>query len=157
MSPLETLEELKETFYLCLELEPPFIFEMHQLAYQPGAEIIKDIIDNNICSKEELKRIFQSPFKEQNKNFLEPIKKTYETQPEKEVWANLIYLTQFPDIRKTVIKLSKNPYENEEKIAFLKESKKIPDKNSFIRELDCKEKKLNHTKTIASIFSKIRK
>ena len=69
----------------------------------------------------------------------------------------MIYLTQFPDIRKTVIKLSKNPYENEEKIAFLKESKKIPDKNSFIRELDCKEKKLNHTKTIASIFSKIRK
>lgn len=121
--PLETLEELKETFYLCMQLEPPFVYELHQLAYQPGSAIINLIIEKGIHTKDELERIFHSPFDQQNINFLEPIQSTFTNQPEKKVWADLIYLTQFPDIRPLLLKLAQNPELTAEKINELKNEK----------------------------------
>ena len=138
--PLETLEELKETFDLCLKLEPPFVYELHQLAIQPGAEIAKNILEKGIYSEEDLGKIFCASFEEQNSKFLEPVNSSYVQQPEKKVWADLIYLTQFYEIRNQVIKLAKDPYKNEEKINTLKEhiqaeNMKSHDKYSFVSEM----------------------
>ena len=132
--PLETLDELKETFDLCLKLQPPFWLQIHGLAYMPEADILKTIVERGICTEEELENTFNAPFDEQNTKFIGPIKGYFPDEPKKEVWANLIYLSQYTDIRDKVVKLSKNPYKNAEKIRALKRIKNTPETHQYIPE-----------------------
>lgn len=123
--PLETLEELKETFNICLKLEQPFKLQLHGLGLLPGAKILNLLIEKGIYTKQELQKITIAPFEDQDTFLLGPIRNYYANDSRKEIWAGLIYLTQFQDIRDEIIKLSKNPYRNLKKIKKLLQEKKF--------------------------------
>lgn len=123
--PLETLEELKETFNMCLKLEPPFRLQLHGLGLLPGAKILNLLIEKGIYTKQELHKITTAPFEEQDAFLLGPIRSYYANDTRKEIWAGLIYLTQFQDIREEIIKLSKNPYLNIRRIKELQFEKRF--------------------------------
>ena len=117
---LETMEELKETFNLCLKMSPPFGLQIRGLSYLPQTDIIQTLIQRGIYTEEEMNNIFNSSFEEHFIQWNGSSADYYSDEPKKIVWADLIYLTQYPTIRKEVIKLSHNAFENYQKIKKLK-------------------------------------
>ncbi|MBQ4123207.1 B12-binding domain-containing radical SAM protein [bacterium] len=150
--PLESLKEIKETFDLCLQLEHPFKLNIHGLGFLPGTDIIEIAIEKQIYTKEELEEYFNASEKEQLKIFYGTNKGYYGEESKKAVWADLIYLTQFPEIRKEIIKLSKNADKNCKKI------KKLKEKYSNTNRLcECKNnKKGNIIESLKIFFTKIK-
>ncbi len=118
--PLETMKEIKETFELCLQLEPPFRLEIHGLAFLPGAEIINIALKQGVCTLEEIENSFNLSFKENDTLFRGASMGYFGNEQKKKVWTDLIYLSQFENIRPEVIRLSESPYKNEVKIRKLK-------------------------------------
>lgn len=118
--PLESLKEIKETFNLCLQLEPPFRLNIHGLGFLPGTDIIETAIEKGIYTREEIEKSFEAPEEEQLKVFYGTNKGYYGEELKKAVWADLIYLTQFPKIRNEIVSLSKNADKNSKKIKSIK-------------------------------------
>ena len=118
--PFESLKHIKETFDLCLQLEPPFRLNIHGLGFLPGADINQLAIDSELYTEEEMDKMFKAPSDVQFKQFYGSNSGYYGEEHKKEVWADLIYLTQFAAIRNKVIKLSKNPDKNKNIIKKLK-------------------------------------
>ncbi len=118
--PLENVDELKETFDLCLKLTPPFGLQIHGLSFLPKTDIVKTMIEQGVYSKTELENIFNSSFEENYKQWNGPRSDYYADNPEKKVWADLIFLSQFYVLRKKVLNLAKNAINNAGKIDKLK-------------------------------------
>ena len=149
--PFESIKQLKETFDLCLKLEPPFSLNIHGLGFLPGADINNMAIEQGIYTKEELDKIFKEPAEEQFKHFYGINSGYYGDEQKKEVWADLIYLTQYRAIRNKVIKLSKNANKNKNKIKKLKRKmEKLPYEiqEKMKREFSFSERIINFIKTI---------
>lgn len=119
--PFESIKQIKETFDLCLKLEPPFRLNIHGLGFLPGADINKIAIEKGLYTEEELEELYQKPAEEQFKHFYGSNSGYYGDVVQKEVWADLIFLTQYPKIREKIIKLSNNAFVNYKKIKDLKE------------------------------------
>ena len=117
---LESVSEIKETFDLCLQLASPFNLQIHGLSFLPKTDIVQTIIDKGLYTVQEMEDIFNSSSEENYRQWDGPRSDYYADNPEKEVWADLIYLTQFAAIRNKVIKLSKNPDKNKNIIKKLK-------------------------------------
>lgn len=103
--PFETVEDLKETYKLCLKLEPPFELQLHGLNFLPGTDIVEMAIERGLFTKEELEKIMYSSIQEQYDMYWGPAAEKRAT--ENSVWVSLIYLTQFPSLRPFIKKLSK--------------------------------------------------
>ncbi len=103
--PFETLEDLKETYRLCLKLEPPFELQLHGLNFLPGTDIVDKAIDAGLLSKEELDKIMYSSIQDQYDMYWGPA--AVNQLNEDSTWIALIYLTQFPGLRSKVEKLAK--------------------------------------------------
>lgn len=104
--PFESLEDLKETYKLCLQLEPPFELQIHGLNFLPGTDIVDMAIEANLLSEEELKKIMFSSIKDQYHMYWGPSAKN--RIHENQIWISLIYLTQFPKLRPVIQKLASN-------------------------------------------------
>ena len=102
--PFETLEDLKETYKLCLQLEPPFELQLHGLNFLPGTDIIDKAIEANLLSEEELNKIMYSSIQEQYDMYWGPA--AVNQLNENSTWVALTYLTQFPKLRPMVEKLA---------------------------------------------------
>lgn len=102
--PFESLQDLKETFYLCTKLATPFDLSMHGLNFLPATDIVDMAIDQGIYTKEELDEMMFSSIQQQYDQHWGP--DAYNKINEDNVWIALIYLTQFPSIRKKVLKLA---------------------------------------------------
>ena len=63
--PFETVEDIKETYELCMSLKPPFELQLHGLNFLPGTDIVDMAIKMNILNTEELEKIMYSPIQEQ--------------------------------------------------------------------------------------------
>lgn len=105
--PFENLEDLKETFYLCLKLAPPFQLNIHGLNFLPGTDAVKMAIEQGIYTEEELDSMMYSSIQEQYDRHWGPNASSYGKASAGNPWVALIYLTQFPSIRKEVIHLAK--------------------------------------------------
>lgn len=103
--PFETLEDLKETYKLCLQLEPPFELQLHGLNFLPGTDIVDKAIDAGLLSKEELDKIMYSSIQDQYDMYWGPA--AVNQLNEDSTWIALIYLTQFPSLRSRVERLAK--------------------------------------------------
>ena len=103
--PFETLEDLKETYKLCLQLEPTFELQLHGLNFLPGTDIVDMAIDAGLLSEEELDRIMYSSIQDQYDMYWGPA--AVNQLNEDSTWIALIYLTQFPRLRSKVEKLAK--------------------------------------------------
>ncbi|MBQ9270195.1 MAG: B12-binding domain-containing radical SAM protein [Oscillospiraceae bacterium] len=118
--PFETLDQLKETFDLCLELEPPFHLNIHGLNFLPATDIVQMAIDRGMYTQEELDSMMYSSLQEQYDRHWGPHASSFADASAKNSWSDLIFLTQFPAIRKEVIALSRDPDGNTKKITALK-------------------------------------
>jgi len=104
--PFETLEDLKETYKLCLQMEPPFELQLHGLNFLPGTDIVDMAIEEGHLTVEELEKIMYSSIQEQYDMYWGPAAANKAT--ENSIWVSLIYLTQFPALRGITEKLAKD-------------------------------------------------
>lgn len=118
--PFETLDQLKETFDMCLELEPPFHLNIHGLNFLPATDIVKMALDRGMYTEEEMENLMYGSLQEQYDRHWGPHASSFKDASGKNSWSDLIFLTQFPSIRNKVIQLSKDPQGNAAKIAALK-------------------------------------
>ncbi|WP_069650671.1 B12-binding domain-containing radical SAM protein [Caloranaerobacter ferrireducens] len=130
--PFETVEDLKETYKLCLKLEPPFELQLHGLNFLPGTDIVQMAIKRGLLTEDELEKIMYSSIQEQYDMYWGPASNRI---TENNVWISLIYLTQFSSLR-PFIKVLSNEIEkgNKEKVVVLlqKVMKKISKFRNFI-------------------------
>ena len=103
--PFENQEQLKETFYLCLDLAHPFSLNIHGLNFLPATDIVQMAIDKGYHTKEELEGMMFSSIQEQYDQYWGP--NVYHKITADNLWVALIYLTQFPKIREEVLRLAK--------------------------------------------------
>lgn len=98
--PFETIDDLKATYDLCLQLHHPFELQIHGLNFLPGTDIVDKAIDEGLFTKEELEKIMYSPIQQQYDMYwgAEVINK----KTDEDAWMSLIYLTQFPRLRPLV-------------------------------------------------------
>ena len=118
--PFESLDQLKETFDMCLELEPPFHLNIHGLNFLPATDIVKMALDQGMYTEEEMENLMYGTLQEQYDRHWGPHASSFKNASAKNSWSDLIYLTQFPSIRDKVIELAKDAQGNAEKIVALK-------------------------------------
>ncbi len=118
--PFEEEEHLKETFELCTKLEPTFRLSIHGLNFLPATDIVQMAIDAGIYTREELDALMYSSLQEQYDHHWGPSASSFAKASSKNVWPDLIFLTQFPAIREEVLALAQDPAGNAEKIRALK-------------------------------------
>ena len=95
--PFENLEDLKETYKLCLELEHPFELQLHGLNFLPGTDITDMAVKCDILSREELERIMYSSIQRQYDMYWGP--SAANRINDNCVWLSLVYLTQFTALK----------------------------------------------------------
>lgn len=105
--PFESLEDLKQTFYMCMKLAPPFQLNIHGLNFLPATDIVDMAIEQNIYTKEELDSMMFSSIQDQYDRHWGPNASSYSKASAGNPWVALIYLSQFRSIRKQVIHLAK--------------------------------------------------
>ncbi|MHB1150826.1 MAG: B12-binding domain-containing radical SAM protein [Eubacteriales bacterium] len=94
--PFETLDDLKETFELCMKLEPPFELQLHGLNFLPGTDIVDIAIKNKIITNEQMEKLMYSSMQEQYDMYWGPADSNLS---QKAVLTALIYMTQFQRLR----------------------------------------------------------
>lgn len=104
--PFETIQDLKETFELCMAMEPPFQLQIHGLNFLPGTDIVDAAINEGHLDDEELDRIMYSSLQDQYDMYWGPA--AVNSINENDVWISLIYLTQFPKLKTIIRNLSKD-------------------------------------------------
>lgn len=118
--PFESIDHLKETFDLCLELEPPFKLNIHGLNFLPATDIVQMACDRGIYSHDEMEELMYGTLQEQYDRHWGPHASSFQNASSKNSWSDLIFLTQFPSIREKVISLSKDAEGNIDQIEALK-------------------------------------
>lgn len=94
--PFETAETIRETFDLCMQLEPPFELQLHGLNFLPGTDIVQMALDQGLVSEEEMQKLMYAPMDEQYALYW----RNERNNPEIDFWYNCIYLTQFKAYKK---------------------------------------------------------
>lgn len=97
--PFESAEELKETFYLCQELAPPFWLNIHGLNFLPATDIVQKALDQGIYTEDELNRMMYSSIQDQYDQYWGPNARSFQKSSEDNIWLALIYLTQFHKLK----------------------------------------------------------
>ncbi|CFY03979.1 Radical SAM, alpha/beta horseshoe [Syntrophomonas zehnderi OL-4] len=109
--PFESLEELKETYYLCLELEPPFELQIHGLHFLPGTDIVQMALDAGYYTYEEMNAKMYGSLEEQFNSWYWDVSSS-DNIDELTCWTSMIFLTQFPALRPILKKLESNLQNN---------------------------------------------
>ncbi len=118
--PFESVEHLKETFDMCLELEPTFKLNIHGLNFLPATDIVKMALDAGMYTQEEMDGLMYGTLQEQYDRHWGPHASSFADASSKNSWSDLIFLTQFPKIRAQVVELAKDAVGNADKIRALK-------------------------------------
>ncbi len=112
--PFENLEQLKESYRLCMQLQPPFELQIHSLNFFPGTDIVQIAIDKGIYSIEELENLMYSSLEEQYGSYWVPGKGANKT------WLAMVYLTQFPVLHSRLRRYEKALEEGQEQSGVVK-------------------------------------
>lgn len=122
--PFEKLSDLRETFFLCLKLAPPFRLNIHGLNFLPATDITKMAIEQKIFTADELEASMYTTMQKQYDKYWGPAARS-QLSDEKRAWLDLIYLTQFPDlhIRLQILAQSISQRQTQKQIAQLRRKK----------------------------------
>ena len=101
--PFETLDQLKESYELCARLPGRFTLQMHGLFFLPGTDIVDEAIKRGLYAREQLDELMYAPMDKQYASWWEA------EAPDREVdfWYRMVYLTQFPSLKKTAARLAR--------------------------------------------------
>ena len=102
--PFETVDDLKESYWLAKKMTGPYELQLHGLNFLPGTDIVQMAIDAGIYTKEEMDTIMFAPMDEQFGTYWQR-----ETTRESDLWYKMLYCLQFSSIRKSVEAFEANP------------------------------------------------
>lgn len=105
--PFETLDDLKETYYLVKEFTPPFDLQMHGMNFLPGTDIVQMAIDQKLFTADRLEDIMYAPMETQFEEF--SAFSTTTKDPLSHLWYKMTYCLQFPVLRSLVKNYESDP------------------------------------------------
>ncbi len=109
--PFETIEDLKESYWLAKKMTGPYELQLHGLNFLPGTDIVQMAIDAGIYTKEEMDAILFAPMDEQFGTYWQR-----ETSRESNLWYKMLYCLQFGSLRKAVESFESDPMEHGKEI-----------------------------------------
>ena len=102
--PFETIDTLKETYFLVKKMHGPFELQLHGLNFLPGTDIVQMAIDQGYLTAEEMDKIMYAPMEEQFGAYWKR-----EVSPESQLWYEMIYCWQFPLFRSRLLHWEEDP------------------------------------------------
>lgn len=109
--PFETIEDLKESYYLAKQLCRPLELQLHGLNFLPGTDIVPMAIQAGYYTQEEMDKIMFASMEDQFGAYWHR-----ETSRESDLWFKMIYCVQFDHLRKTVEHFECDPLSHAEQI-----------------------------------------
>jgi len=101
--PFETLEELKESYEFCRQLPGRFTLQMHVLVFLPGTDVVEEAVKRGIYTRGQLDEMMYAPMEKLYASWWD----TDAADPEINFWYKLIYLTQFPVLKRAAERLAR--------------------------------------------------
>ena len=102
--PFETIDDLKESYYLAKEMRGPYELQLHGLNFLPGTDIVQMAIDGGVYTREEMDAILFAPMDEQFGTYWQR-----ETTRESDLWYKMLYCLQFKSLRRRVEGFEEDP------------------------------------------------
>lgn len=102
--PFETIEDLKETYFLVKDLPGDYILQLHGLNFLPGTDIVPLAVEQGLFTQEELDAIMFAPMEQQFGAYWKQ-----ETSQESQLWYILTALWQWPQLRPVCLACETDP------------------------------------------------
>ena len=102
--PFETIEDLKESYWLAKRLHGPLELQLHGLNFLPGTDIVPMAIDAGYYTKEEMDKIMFASMEDQFGAYWHR-----DVSRESDLWFKMIFCVQFKDLRKKVEAFETDP------------------------------------------------
>lgn len=102
--PFETIEDLKESYWLAKKMYGPFELQLHGLNFLPGTDIVPMAIEAGYYTPEEMDKIMYASMDDQFGAYWHR-----DTSRESDLWFKMIYCVQFKSLRKKVEKFESDP------------------------------------------------
>ncbi|MDD6798942.1 MAG: radical SAM protein [Firmicutes bacterium] len=106
--PFETIDDLKDTYFLVKDMYMPFELQLHGLNFLPGTDIVDMAIETGLLTPEEMDAIMYAPMGEQFGAYWKR-----EDERESRLWYRMIYCLQFKQLRIKIEKCENDPFANE--------------------------------------------
>lgn len=101
--PFETIEDLKESYYLVKQFSGRYELQLHGLNFLPGTDIVDMAIEQGYYTTDEMEEIMYAPMEKQFKTY-----RKWEASPESQLWYKMIYCWQFKRFQKKLSSYEKN-------------------------------------------------
>ncbi len=102
--PFESIEDLKDSYYLTKELYGPFELQLHGLNFLPGTNIVPLAIEAGYYTEAEMHDIMYASMEEQFNAYWKQ-----EVSRESELWYKMIYCLQYKSLRDSIISFEGDP------------------------------------------------
>lgn len=109
--PFETIEDLRETYFLVQKLSPPFELQLHGLNFLPGTDIVDMAIEQGKLTAEQMDAIMYAPMQKQFDAYWKQ-----ENELLSQLWYRMIYCLQFPHQRKEIEQYEDDPEDHQKEI-----------------------------------------
>ncbi len=109
--PFETIEDLRQTYFLVKELREPFELQLHGLNFLPGTDIVDMAIEQGIVTRERMEEIMYAPMSEQFRTYWKQ-----EDDPLGQLWYRMTYCLQFKGLRRRIEQYENDPMAHKEEI-----------------------------------------
>ena len=106
--PFETVETIKESYDVCMNLSGRFLLNINGLKFMPETEIVNIAVAKGIFTMEEFEASLNAPLEDQF-DFLRLDEYSRNNSADVNLWYKLVYLTQFRTLRRRVRKFATNP------------------------------------------------
>lgn len=125
--PFETIEDLKDSYWLAKKMYGPYELQLHGLNFLPGTDIIQMAIDAGFYTKEEMDAVMFAPMATQFGAYWQR-----ETSRESDLWYKMLYCLQFKFARKRVETFEDDPLAHGEEIDSLYEKCRKRSKKRYL-------------------------
>ena len=124
--PFETIEDLKETYFLVKQFRGRFELQLHGLNFLPGTDIVKMAVDAGYFTQEEIDAVMYAAMEEQFGAYWKQ-----ETTKESRLWYKMIFCLQFPVLRRLVQRFEENPEVHEGAIDLMQKIARRAEKGRY--------------------------
>lgn len=102
--PFETIDDLKESYWLAKKMTGPYELQLHGLNFLPGTDIVLMAIEAGYFTQEEMDAVMYGPMEEQYGAYWRR-----ETSRESELWYRMLYCLQFKSLRRKIERFEQDP------------------------------------------------
>lgn len=109
--PFETIDDLKESYWLAKKMHGPYELQLHGLNFLPGTDIVPMAIEAGYYSNKEMNDIMYAPMDKQFGAYWQ-----CKTTRESDLWYKMLFLLQFKPLRKKVVCFEQDPLAHADEI-----------------------------------------